>query len=183
MAAHDELRETFVSQELQYTGNVFRVSERIVRLPNGNTATRELVHHHGAAAIVPVDSNGIVTLVRQYRVAHDAVLLEIPAGKLDEAGEDTLACAHRELQEETGLLAKRMEFLTRMLPTPGYCTEFVSIYLATELSQGTAQLDADEFLTVEHMPLSLAVARVMRGELTDAKTAVGLLMAAQLLLR
>jgi ADP-ribose pyrophosphatase len=181
MAVYDELNETFLSEETVYRGKVFTVSERMVRLPNGKQVKRELVNHHGAAAVVPVDADGMVTLVRQYRVAHGRVMLEIPAGKLDTAQEDPLACAHRELAEETGLLAKRMELLTRMTPTPGYDTEFVEIYLATELSQGPAKLDEDEFLKVERMPLSEAAQRVMRGELGDAKTAVGLLMAARLL--
>jgi ADP-ribose pyrophosphatase len=181
MAAYDELNEAFISEETLYRGRVFTVSERVVRLPNGKQARRELVNHHGAAAIVPVSADGTVTLVRQYRVAHDQVMLEIPAGKLDSADEDPLSCARRELEEETGLRAGRMELLTRMLPTPGYDTEFVNIYLATELSDGKAELDEDEFLQVERMPLSQAAERVMRGELCDAKTAVGLLMAARLL--
>jgi len=157
------------------------VSERIVKLPNGRQAMRELVNHHGAAAIVPVDAGGTVTLVRQYRAAHDKVMLEIPAGKLDSATEDPLTCAHRELKEETGLTARSMKFLTRMAPTPGYDTEFVNIYLATELTGGRANPDEDEFLTVTRMPLQEAAQRVMRGEIGDAKTAIGLLMAARLL--
>jgi ADP-ribose pyrophosphatase len=181
MAAHDELKETFVSEETRYTGKVFSVSERIVKLPNGRQAVRELVRHQGAAAVVPVDAGGMVTLVRQYRTAHDAVMLEIPAGKLDSPDEKTLDCARRELKEETGLVAGRMELLMHMTPTPGYDTEFVDIYLATELGEGRAHPDEDEFLQVERMPLQEAAQRVMRGEFGDAKTAVGLLMAARLL--
>ena len=181
MAAYDELNEAFVSEETRYTGKVFTVSERMVRLPNDKVVKRELVNHHGAAAIVPVDENGIVTLVRQFRVAHNRVMLEIPAGKLDSAGENPLDCAHRELLEETGLKAETMCFLTHMAPTPGYDTEFVDIYLATGLSEGRANPDEDEFLVVERMPLEEAAQCVMRGELNDAKTAIGLLMAARLL--
>ena len=181
MARYDELREVTIGETLRYQGRLVNVKERTVRLPNGNEAKRELVYHNGAAAVVPVDAAGMVTLVRQYRVAHDAVMLEIPAGKLDSASEDPLACAHRELLEETGLKAARMELLTRMVPTPGYDTEVVSLYLATELSEGQPDPDEDEFLTVERMPLKEAARRVMTGELCDAKTAVGLLMAARLL--
>jgi ADP-ribose pyrophosphatase len=177
MAGYDELKEEFVAERSIYRGRVFDVSERTVKLPNGREATRELVYHKGAAAVVPVDEHGFVTLVRQYRVAHDAVMLEIPAGKLDFAAEDPLDCAHRELLEETGLKAERMEPLLRMIPTPGYCTEAVNVYLATGLSAGSAHLDEDEFLTVERMPLKDAAELVMRGELGDAKTAVGILMA------
>ena len=183
MAEYDELRERFVRETPGYQGRVFRVGLRTVRLPNGREAERELVYHHGAAAVVPVDERGMVTLVRQYRVAHDAVMLEIPAGKLDSETEDPLDCAHRELLEETGLKAKRMELLTRMLPTPGYSTEAVNIYLATELSLHSANPDEDEFLSVERMPLTEAAELVMRGELGDAKTAVGLLMASGRLCR
>ncbi|MDD3212390.1 MAG: NUDIX hydrolase, partial [Eubacteriales bacterium] len=129
------------------------------------------------AAIVPVDADGTVTLVRQHRVVVDMVTLEIPAGKLDFVGEDPLACAHRELEEETGLHAEKMELLCPMVTTPGFCTERVSIYLATGLSRHTAHLDEDEFLNVVKMPLSEAVSRVMSGELCDGKTALGLMLA------
>ena len=177
MAAYDGLKEETVREHGVYRGRVFDVSERIVRLPNGREAKRELVYHKGASAVVPVDGDGMVTLVRQYRTAHDAEMLEIPAGKFDSTGEDPLVCAHRELLEETGLKAERMELLTRLVPTPGYCTEVVNVYLATGLSQHRADPDEDEFLAVERMPLKDAAELVMRGELCDAKSAVGLLMA------
>jgi len=177
MAEYDGLKEVYLREKSIYHGRVFDVSERIVRLPNGKEAKREIVTHKGAAAVVPVDDQGMVTLVRQYRTAHETVMLEIPAGKLDSAAEDPLVCAHRELMEETGLKAERMEPLIRMVPTPGYCTEAVTIYLATGLSAGRAHPDEDEFLSVEQMPLEDAAAMVMRGELEDAKTAIGLLMA------
>ncbi len=176
---YEALRETPLSREKVFLGKLIDVSHMQVRLPNGETALREIVEHKGAAAIVPVDENGVVTLVRQHRVVVDLFTLEIPAGKVDFVGEDPLACAHRELREETGLNAERMELLTPMVTTPGFCTERVSIFLATGLSQHEAHLDADEFLGVERMPLKEAVARVMSGELCDGKTALGLLMAWQ----
>ena len=178
MAAYEELKETALRETGIYHGSVFDVSERMVRLPNGREARREIVYHKGAAAIVPVDARGMVTLVRQFRTAHDAVMLEIPAGKLDSAAEDPLNCAHRELLEGNGadgrqhgaadphgahprLLHRGREYL----PWP------------TELREGRPHPDEDEFLSVERMPLKEAAERVMRGELGDAKTAVGLLMA------
>lgn len=130
-----------------------------------------MVRHKGAAAVVPVDDEGNVYLVRQHRVVVDLMTLEIPAGKLDYVGEDPLACAHRELEEETGLRAGKMEKLTHVVTTPGFCTEQIGLYLATELSQHEDHPDPDEFLHVEKMPLSEAVSRVMSGELCDAKTA------------
>lgn len=177
MAKYEDLIEETLREENCYEGTVITVSERIVRLPNGREALRELVRHKGAAAVVPVDENGMVTLVRQYRTAHGGLMLEIPAGKLDSVSEDPLDCAHRELLEETGLKAEHMELLIPMAPTPGYSTEIVNIYLATGLSLHSAQPDEDEFLALEHMPLKEAAELVMRGELKDGKTAVGLLMA------
>lgn len=177
MADFDELKEGFLREKSIYHGQVFDVSERIVSLPNGKEAMREIITHKGAAAMVPMDADGMVTLVRQFRAALGTVLLEIPAGKLDSAAEDPLHCAHRELMEETGLRAERMDLLIRMVPTPGYSNEAVSIYLATGLSAGQADPDEDEFLSVERIPLKDAADRVMRGEIQDAKTALGLLMA------
>ena len=172
-----DILETPVSDELVFRGALIDVHHMTVRLPNGQPALREVVRHRGAAAVVPVDAEGFVTLVRQHRVVVSQVTLEIPAGKLDHAGEDPLACAHRELSEETGLTAARMELLCPMITTPGFCTERVSIYLATDLRQRDAHPDADEFVRVVRMPLREAVARALAGELCDGKTALGLMMA------
>ena len=149
--------------------------------PNGHPATREIVVHKGAAAVVPVFEDGTTLLVRQHRVAVDRVTLEIPAGKLDSAGEDPLDCAVRELREETGLSAQRMTLLTSLLTTPGFCTEKIAIYLAQGLSQGETHPDEDEFLGLVRIPLDEAVAMVMRGELRDSKTICGLMMAREVL--
>ena len=172
-----DIRETPLSDQMVYRGTLIDVSHMTVRLPNGAEAQRVVVHHRGAAAVVPVDAQGYVTLVRQHRVVVDMVTLEIPAGKLDHVGEDLLACAHRELSEETGLLAGKMQLLCPMITTPGFCTERVSIYLATDLRQSDAHPDEDEFVRTVRMPLAEAVARALSGELCDAKTALGLLMA------
>ncbi|MEG0048432.1 MAG: NUDIX hydrolase [Clostridia bacterium] len=181
MSDFPELRELPTSDEVVFHGALIDVTHMQVRLPNGKTALREVVRHNGAAAVVPVDEQGNVYLVRQHRVVVDTMTLEIPAGKLDYAGEDPLACAHRELEEETGLHAASMRPLSHVLTTPGFCTERIGLYLATELTQHKAHLDADEFLNVVKLPLSQAVAKVMSGELRDAKTALGLLMAWQVL--
>ena len=174
-----DILETPLTDSLVFHGALIDVTHITVRLPNGKQALREVVRHRGAAAVVPVDEQGMVTLVRQHRVVVGQVTLEIPAGKLDHAGEDPLDCARRELTEETGLVAERVELLTPMVTTPGFCTERVSIYLATGLTQAAAHLDDDEFLNVVRMPLREAVTRVMSGELNDGKTALGLLMAWQ----
>lgn len=179
MDKYSDLREVPLSDETVFKGALIDVSHMQVQLPNGGQALREIVHHKGAAAVVPVDDEGNVYMVRQHRVVVDLMTLEIPAGKLDYVGEDPLVCANRELEEETGLRAQKMELLTHVVTTPGFCTEKIGLYLATGLSQHEDHPDQDEFLHVEKLPLSEAVSRVMRGELRDAKTALGLLMAWQ----
>ena len=173
------LREIPQSEKTVFEGILIDVSHMQVLLPNGNTAAREIVHHKGAAAIVPVDAEENVYMVRQHRVALDLMTLEIPAGKLDYVGEDPYDCAVRELEEETGLRAESVELMTNVVTTPGFCTETIGLYLATGLSQHEDHPDSDEFLFVEKLPLKEAVARVMSGEFRDAKTALGLLMAWQ----
>ena len=146
-------------------------------LPDGRAAVREAVRHPGASAIVPVDAEGNVALVRQYRAPIAQVLLEIPAGKLDYKGEDRLEAARRELQEETGLTAENWVHLTDIVTAPGFCDEVISIYLATGLSEGEDRPDDDEFLNVVRMPMDTLMEMAARGEITDAKTLAGLLLA------
>lgn len=181
MIGGDSLREIYQDGETIYDGKIIRVEKWRVSLPDGREAAREVVIHKGAAAIVPVDAQGMVTLVRQHRVALDTFTWEIPAGKLDSVSEDPLDCAKRELEEETGLRAANWRRLSHVITTPGFCTEQISIYLATELSQHEAHADQDEFLRLQKMPLDEAVNRVMAGEFRDAKTCLGLLMAARVL--
>lgn len=181
MIGDDSLREIYQDGETIYDGKIIRVEKWRVSLPDGREAAREVVIHKGAAAIVPVDAQSMVTLVRQHRVALDTFTWEIPAGKLDSVSEDPLDCAKRELEEETGLRAANWRRLSHVITTPGFCTEQISIYLATELSQHEAHADQDEFLRLQKMPLDEAVNRVMAGEFRDAKTCLGLLMAARVL--
>ena len=181
MIGDDSLREIYQDGETIYDGKIIRVEKWRVSLPDGREAAREVVIHKGAPAIVPVDAQGMVTLVRQHRVALDTFTWEIPAGKLDSVSEDPLDCAKRELEEETGLRAANWRRLSHVITTPGFCTEQISIYLATELSQHESHADQDEFLRLQKMPLDEAVNRVMAGELRAAKTSLGLLMAARVL--
>ena len=177
----NRIREIPFESETIYDGKILHVERWQVTCPNGRSATREIVVHKGAAAVVPVYPDGTTLLVRQHRVAVDRVTLEIPAGKLDSAGEDPHDCAVRELEEETGLRAGRMTLLTSLLTTPGFCTEKIAIYLAQDLSQGQTHPDEDEFLSLVRMPLEEAVAMIMRGEIRDGKTICGLLMAKEVL--
>ena len=116
-----------------------------------------------------------------FRYPFHRVLLEIPAGKLDKADEDPLVCGRRELEEETGLHADNWQLLSRVVTTPGFCTERISIYLATGLSQHKAHTDPDEFVRVKKIPFKDAVQQVLRGELYDQKTALGILLAKEAL--
>lgn len=179
MAEYPGLREVPIREEQVFHGVLINVTHMEVILPDGRTSLREIVRHPGGAAVVPLDGEGNVVLVRQHRVAPDLVTLEIPAGKLDRPGEDPLLAAARELEEETGLRAGRIQWLTTMLPTPGYCTERLHLYLATELTPCRPHLDPDEFLDVVRMPFAQALEMVDSGALPDGKTALALLLAAR----
>ena len=162
-----------------YEGKIVTITVDKLRMPDGSEAYREtVIRKKNAAGVLAVDTDGRLLFVRQYRHPFREMLLEIPAGVIEE-GESGEAAVLRELEEETGLRAGKMEKLTHVVTTPGFCTEQIGLYLATELSQHEDHPDPDEFLHVEKMPLSEAVSRVMSGELCDAKTALGLLMAWQ----
>ena len=177
----DALREKYLSGEEKFHGAIINVEHWQVELPDGRHALREVVKHNGAAAIVPVDEAGYVTLVRQHRVVAGRFTWEIPAGKLDSPDEDPFHCAKRELEEETGLNAENWRLLSRIDTTPGFCTEKIALYLATGLSQHNTHPDTDEFLHITKIPLSEAVALCLKGELRDSKTVIGILMAGQIL--
>lgn len=175
------IEEKILSEERVFDGKIVKVSLLDVVLPNGEPAKREALRHVGASAVVPVDAEGNVTLVRQYRAPIARTLLEIPAGKLDRKDEDRLLAAQRELREETGLTAGSWTHLTDVVTTPGFCDELISIYLATELTAGESNPDDDEFLNVVKKPLAELVDMALRGEISDSKTLIGIFMADRLL--
>jgi ADP-ribose pyrophosphatase len=153
-----------------------------VRFPDGSSGELEIVRHPGASAVLPFLGNPAgtdpeVLLIRQYRYAAECYLYEIPAGRVN-AGESPEACARRELLEETGCSAEQVLFLTSMYSTPGFTDERIHLFVASGLSRGETQREADEFIEVVTMPLSRALKMVERGEIQDAKTALGLLYAA-----
>ncbi len=164
-----------------FEGRMIHVDIDTVRLPNDVEIDLEIVRHPGASAVVPVDPEGNVVMVRQYRYVVDGWLLEIPAGKLDAVGEDPRVCAERELLEETGYRAARITPLGAIWVSPGFTDEKISLFLAEELTAGEQRLEADEVLHVERIPLGEAIARAYRGEITDAKSATALMRVAELL--
>lgn len=168
--------EKMLSREEIYRGKIIYVHKDCVRLPDGGESIREIVEHSGGVTVIPVDENGDVYCVRQYRYAYETHLLETPAGKL-EPDETPLACAVRELSEETGLRADEFIYLGEIYPSPGYCRESLHLYLALGLHPGEMHLDPDEFLEVEKYPLDTLVEMVMDGRLRDAKTVAAVLMA------
>ena len=163
-----------INSQKVFDGRVFNVT--VDTVSEGEvTYQREVVHHHGSAVIIPVFDDGSVALVRQYR--HPAVryLLEAPAGTLAN-GERPEAGAARELQEELGVVAARLEKLSEFFVSPGFCEEKMWVYLATELSEGRQLLDEDEILEVVRLPIADALAMITSGEIQDAKTIATLLM-------
>lgn len=178
---YEDILEKLFDRRRVFDGAIIHVDHMTALLPNGKTALREVAVHMGASAVVPVDEEGSVYLVRQFRAPLEKVTLEIPAGKLDHPGENRLEAAQRELREETGFSADSWKKLTDLATTPGFCSEVISIYLAQNLHSGKTDFDEDEFLNLVKMPLSQAVDQVMAGEICDSKTICGLLMAQRLI--
>lgn len=165
----------FKSQRI-YDGRVINLRIDTVELPNGRQATREIIEHPGAVCIAALTADEKIVLVRQYRRPIDQIILEAPAGKLDK-DEDPLACAQRELKEETGYLAGRWNLVSRFYTTPGFSDEVMYLYLAQDLEEAKQCPDEDEFVEVEYMPLQEAWELVLQGQLNDAKTMIAILAA------
>ena len=172
---HKELPKIINSQKV-FDGRIFTVTIDTVK-EGELTYQREVVHHNGSAVIVPVHDDGTVVLVRQYR--HPAVryLIEAAAGTLDE-GERPEVGAARELEEELGLTAGRLEKLSEFFVSPGFCEEKMWVYLATELTEGEQLLDEDELLDIVRLPIAEALEMITSGEIQDAKTIIALMLTA-----
>lgn len=168
--------EKTIEKKHIYSGNIISVEHITVTLPDGRQATRDIVMHPGASAVVPLNEKGEVYMVKQYRKPIEAVSLEIPAGKLDH-GEAPQICAERELKEETGLTAKRITHLVSVHSTPGFSNEILHIYAATGLSEGESCADTDEFISTEKYTVAQLEDMVLKGEITDAKSIIGILLA------
>ena len=162
--------------ETVYHGRAFNVRRDEIRLPDGKTAHLNIVDHVGAVTLVPVDDQKRVWFVRQYRHAAGELLLELPAGTI-EPGEPPLDCARREIREETGMAAGRIELIGEFFLAPGYSTEFMHVFLATDLRPDPLPGDVDEFLSVEAIPVEEALRMAESGQIRDAKTLASLLLA------
>ena len=171
----NDLVEKGICREKIYDGAGLRVVKDTVVLPNGGEAVREFCMHVGAVAIIPVLDDGRVIMERQFRYAHGRVFFEIPAGKLDFSGEDPLSAAKRELREETGAVAKSYTFLGELDTTPAITDEKIHMYLAEDISFGERELDEDEFINLQFVPLKELYEDVMAGKIKDAKTQVAVL--------
>jgi ADP-ribose pyrophosphatase len=165
-----------------YSGRILNVDLDRVRFPDGSQGELEMVRHSGASAVIPFASDPAgedpqLLLIRQYRYAAERYLYEVPAGRLD-PGEAPLACATRELLEETGCTAERVEFLTTIFTTPGFTDERIHLFMASGLTRGESQRESDEFIEVVTRPLSEVLRLIESGEIVDGKTIVAILFAA-----
>ncbi|MCX8130189.1 MAG: NUDIX hydrolase [Clostridia bacterium] len=168
--------EKTISTKQIYKGNVINVEFMKVCLPNGKEATRDIVRHPGASVVIPISDDGSLYMVRQFRKPIDQESLEIPAGKLDE-GECPEECAKRELKEETGLESDNIKHIVSIHSTPGFSDEILHMYVAKGLKEGNSCADEDEFISTEKIEVNKLMDMVLRHEITDAKTIIGILFA------
>lgn len=170
-----------IKRELAYKGAIVDFYKDTVQLPNGKIEEWDLVHHRmGAACVVAVDNEGKLIMVHQYRPALDRETLELPAGARDSIEEDTAICAARELEEETGYKAGKLEKILSLRTTVAFCDEFIDVYLATELTKTEQHLDEAESIDVEHISLEDALAKIDNFEIQDSKTVSGILAYARI---
>lgn len=173
-----QLAERRISSRSILKGKILHMMEDQVLTPGGKLANREIVRHMGAVCVIPVDNDGNAVMERQYRYAIDEVITEVPAGKLDYASEDHLDAARRELREETGYTADTWIDLGSFYPAPAYSDEKIQMYLAQDLHKGDRELDEDENINVELIPLQELVSDVMKGRISDSKTQLAIMKAA-----
>ncbi|MBQ9120027.1 MAG: NUDIX hydrolase [Lachnospiraceae bacterium] len=163
-----------VDRKLEFEGRIVKFYSDTIELPDGQTAVWDFIEHKGAAAIVPVNKDGDLVMVRQYRNAPEQYTLEIPAGGLN-AGEDMQTCAARELEEETGFKAGKVEHLLDLYTTVAFCNEKIGIYYTEELTPSKQHLDEGEYLNVEVHSLESLVEMILAGKIIDAKTIAAIL--------
>lgn len=172
--------EETISSEMIYEGNVVNLRKDKVTVKDGKTSYREVVEHRGAVGIIPVTKDGKIPMVRQFRKAVEAVVLEIPAGKM-EAGEEPAVTAARELKEETGYTAENLKHLSSFYTSIGFSNELLHVYLATGLTEGETEFDDNESIDMELYDLKDLKKMVLSGEIVDSKTIIAILLAEQAL--
>jgi ADP-ribose pyrophosphatase len=165
-----------IKSESLLKGRAFAIRRDWMKTPDGRETKFDIIEHGGSVVLVPLDSDGNLLFVRQYRHAAGTDLLEFPAGTL-ESGENPAVCAAREIREETGFAAGKLEKIGEFYLAPGYSTEFMIVFLAQDLTYDPLEADADEFLSLEKIPLAEAVQMAERGEMPDAKSLAALLLA------
>ncbi len=165
-----------LKSETLMKGRAFCIRRDYLKTPDGRETKFEIIEHSGSVIIIPIDENGKMLLVRQYRHATGGDLLELPAGTLED-NEDPEVCAAREIREETGMAAGVLTKLGEFYLAPGYSTEFMVVYMATELNSNPLKADDDEFLSVESIPVAEAFEKAERGEIPDAKSLAALFLA------
>ena len=175
-----ELYEKVIDSDIKFSGDVLTVRVDDVELPGGVKSRREIIQYNGAVGIVPVTENNEILLVRQYRSASKKIMLELPAGKLEKE-EDPFDCGLRELEEETGFSAGKMEKLISYYSSPAILEEILHLYIAFDLKLGKVHLDEDEFLECVKMPLADIKQLIFNGEIQDAKTIIGIMLADEFL--
>ncbi len=170
------MRFEVLKSEIIYQGRAVSIRRDHLKTPDGRTVKYDIIDHSGSVVLVPLDADGNLLFVKQYRHAAGLDLLELPAGTLDE-GEAPDECARREIREETGMAADNLERIGQFFLAPGYSSEFMVVYLATGLRWDPLEADADEFLQVEKVPLAEALGIAERGNLPDAKSLAALFLA------
>lgn len=181
MTERNRLEEKRTDGKTVFDGEILHVVKDDITLPNGNAATREVIRHVGAVAIVGVTEDKKIVMERQFRYPMDEVISEIPAGKLNSKAEDKLEAAKREFQEETGYTAKQWTQIGLYYPAAAYSDEVITLFMATELEKGERNLDDDEFLDVQLVPIDDLVDQIMEGKIPDGKTQVAIMKVAKLL--
>ena len=172
--------EPTVESKVIYQGRILSLRVDTVRLPNGRTTTREIAEHSSSVCVVPIDDQDNVLLVRQYRKPAEAQLLEVPAGGVED-GETPEQAVVRELQEEVGFTSSNLRHLSSFWVSPGWCTEYMHAYLATNLQRASLAPDDDENILVERIPLASILALIENGEIQDAKSIASLLLSLRVL--
>lgn len=171
-----KLTEKMISSQPIYNGHIIKVKKDTVLLENGSTAVREVVEHNGAVCVVPIETDGSVYMVRQFRYPFSRIMLEVPAGKIDE-GEEPLVAAKRELEEEIGMIAEEWIDMGEYIPSCAFLTERIHMYIARGFAPSKQNLDEDEFLHVEQIPFPQLLSQITENKICDGKTIASLLKA------